>query len=234
MTLVERVGTQEQRVIDAALRCIARWGIGKTTLDDVAREAACSRATIYRLFPGGKEALLDAVARNELDRFFSGLAQRFDEAPTLEDLLVDGIVYASRALSGHEALQFVLAYEPELVLPKVAFHHADRVLSAVSAFAAPYLAPHVGEEGAPRLVVVSAAAPPRRRRRGAPRRRVGGASGSDLHTRPRRWRRRGRRRVRPPPGDEVRRSRARVPTSRKSTQRSPQLRSVLQCQPTKT
>jgi AcrR family transcriptional regulator len=151
MTLVERVGTQEQRVIDAALRCIARWGIGKTTLDDVAREAACSRATIYRLFPGGKEALLDAVARNELDRFFSGLAQRFDEAPTLEDLLVDGIVYASRALSGHEALQFVLAYEPELVLPKVAFHHADRVLSAVSAFAAPYLAPHVGDEEAPRV-----------------------------------------------------------------------------------
>ncbi|MEA2588672.1 MAG: hypothetical protein QOH66_1599, partial [Actinomycetota bacterium] len=54
----DRVATQEQRVIDAALRCIARWGIAKTTLDDIAREASCSRATIYRLFPGGKDALL--------------------------------------------------------------------------------------------------------------------------------------------------------------------------------
>jgi AcrR family transcriptional regulator len=153
MTLVgpDRVGTQEQRVIDAALRCVARWGIGKTTLDDVAREASCSRATIYRLFPGGKDALLDAIARTELDRFFTGLALRFDEATTLEDLLVGGVVYASRAITGHEALQFVLAYEPELVLPKVAFHHADRVLSAVSAFAAPYLAPHVGGDGALRV-----------------------------------------------------------------------------------
>jgi AcrR family transcriptional regulator len=153
MTLVgpDRVGTQEQRVIDAALRCVARWGIGKTTLDDVAREASCSRATIYRLFPGGKDALLDAIARSELDRFFTGLAQRFDEATTLEDLLVGGVVYASRAITGHEALQFVLAYEPELVLPKVAFHHADRVLSAVSAFAAPYLAPHVGDGEALRV-----------------------------------------------------------------------------------
>src|SRR4051812_27108290 len=153
MTLVgsDRVATQEQRVIDAALRCIARWGIGKTTLDDVAREASCSRATIYRLFPGGKEALLAAITRSELDRFFTGLAQRFDTAANLEDLLVGGIVYASRALAGHEALQFVLAYEPEVVLPKVAFHHADRVLSAVSAFAAPYLAPHVGDDEALRV-----------------------------------------------------------------------------------
>jgi len=153
MTLVgsESLGTQEQRVIDAALRCIARWGIGKTTLDDVAREASCSRATIYRLFPGGKEALLEATTRLELDRFFTGLAERFDEASTLEELLVAGVVYASRALASHEALQFILAYEPEVVLPNVAFRQADRVLAAVSTFAAPYLAPYVGAEDAPRV-----------------------------------------------------------------------------------
>jgi AcrR family transcriptional regulator len=153
MTLVDsdRLGTQEQRVIDAALRCIARWGIGKTTLDDVAREASCSRATIYRLFPGGKDALLDALTRTELHRFFSGLARTFDEADNLEDLLVGGVLYASRALNAHEALQFVLAYEPEVVLPKVAFRQADRALAAVSSFAAPYLAPHVGADEAPRV-----------------------------------------------------------------------------------
>jgi len=151
MTLVERVGTQEQRVIDAALRCMGRWGIGKTTLDDVAREASCSRATIYRLFPGGKDALLEAVTRRELDRFFSGLARTFDAAATLEDLLVGGIVFTARALAGHDALQFVLAYEPEVVLPKVAFRQADRALTMVSTFAAPYLAPHVGADEAPRV-----------------------------------------------------------------------------------
>src|SRR4051794_39004240 len=153
MTLVgpERLGTQEERVIDAALRCIARWGIGKTTLDDVAREAACSRATIYRLFPGGKDALLDALTRLELGRFFAGLAERAENATTLEDLLVDSITYASRALDGHEALRFILAYEPELVLPKVSFRQADRVLSCVTEFATPFLASYVGDEEAPRV-----------------------------------------------------------------------------------
>src|SRR3954464_611743 len=153
MTLVgsDRVATQEQRVIDAALRCIARWGIGKTTLDDVAREASCSRATIYRLFPGGKDSLLDALTRLEVARFYDGLARRLDDTATLEDLLVVGITYASRALDGHEALRFILAYEPEVVLPKVAFRQADRVLACVTEFAAPYLAPHVGGEEAPRV-----------------------------------------------------------------------------------
>src|SRR5438874_12857917 len=146
-----RVATQEQRIIDAALRCVARWGVAKTTLDDVAREASCSRATIYRLFPGGKDALLEATTHLELTRFFTGLAQTFEQAGDLEELLVGGMVYASRALAGHEALQFVLAYEPEVVLPKVAFRQADRVLTAVSVFVAPYLAPHVGADEAPRV-----------------------------------------------------------------------------------
>src|SRR3954449_11309091 len=132
MTMVgpDRLGTQEQRVIDAALRCAARWGIGKTTLDDVAREGSCSRATIYRLFPGGKDALPTPTTRLELDRFFSGLAQCFDAAPDLEELLVSGVVYASRALAGHDALQFILAYEPEVVLPKGAFRKDERALRA--------------------------------------------------------------------------------------------------------
>src|SRR5437588_9895546 len=112
MTMVghERLGTQEQRVIDAALRCIARWGIGKTTLDDVAREASCSRATIYRLFPGGKDALLEATVQAELARFFGELGDRLAEAgDDLEDLVVGGITFAARTLATHAALQFVLS-----------------------------------------------------------------------------------------------------------------------------
>jgi hypothetical protein len=51
------LGPAEQRVVDALLACIARWGVSKTTVEDVAREAGISRATIYRLFPGGKDVV---------------------------------------------------------------------------------------------------------------------------------------------------------------------------------
>ena len=51
----------ESRVLDAARRCVDRWGLGKLTIDDVATEAGVSRATLYRLFPGGMDVLFDAL-----------------------------------------------------------------------------------------------------------------------------------------------------------------------------
>jgi AcrR family transcriptional regulator len=135
----------ENRVVDATLRCIARWGLAKTTLDDVAREAGCSRATVYRAFPGGKDALFDAVVRRELIEFFERLRARLDAAESLEDLLVIGLAEASRALREHAALQFLMTYEPEVVLPNVAFHQLDRVLYGATEFAAPFLAPYLRE-----------------------------------------------------------------------------------------
>ena len=148
-TLVD--GAQDTRVIDAALSCFSRWGVAKTTLDDIAREAGCSRATIYRLFPGGKDVVLDAVAGRELAQFFDGLREEMDRTSgDLEDLLVAGITYTTRAIRDHAALQFLLAHEPEVVLPLVAFDRLDVVLDHAAAFCTPYLEPHVGKEWAPR------------------------------------------------------------------------------------
>jgi AcrR family transcriptional regulator len=156
----------EERVVDAALRCIARWGVAKTTLDDVAREAGWSRATVYRLFPGGKEAVLETVADVELERFFSALDQRLSAASDLEDLLVAGMSEAGARLTGHPALQFVVTHEPELILPQISFARAERVLARAASFAAPHLARWLALEEANRVgewvtrIVISYAAAP--------------------------------------------------------------------------
>jgi AcrR family transcriptional regulator len=133
------LGAQEERIVDAALRCFARWGVGKTTLDDIAREAGYSRATVYRFFPGGKDGLIDGVAQSEVAKAFAHLGVRLDAATDLEDLLVGGMTTAARLIADHAPLQYLLAHEPEVVLPRISFHQADDVLRAVSAFAAPYL-----------------------------------------------------------------------------------------------
>src|SRR5438477_8418820 len=136
---VHAVDQQRARLVGAALRCVARWGVAKTSLDDVAREAGVSRATLYRLFPGGRDALFDAVVGAEIERFFREVSGRLETATTLEDLLVAGIHESGRRVLGHPALQYLLAHEPEIVLPKLAFHGFDGVLRAVGDFAAPYL-----------------------------------------------------------------------------------------------
>ena len=149
--LTDRGPALDTRVLDAALACVARWGVAKTTLDDIAREAGCSRATVYRLFPGGKDVVLDAVAGRELARYFDGLRAALEASRAdLEDLLVAGIAFTARSIRDHGALQFVLAYEPEVILPVVAFDRCDHVLDLAAAFCTPWLEPHVGPEWAAR------------------------------------------------------------------------------------
>jgi AcrR family transcriptional regulator len=138
----------DERIIDAGLRCLTRWGIAKTTIDDVAREAGCSRATVYRAFPGGKDSVLEAVAAAELRSFTTALRDALDGAGDLEDLLVTAVVTTSRALRDHDALAFLLAHEPETVLPHLAFRRLDPILAVAVAIGSPYLAAHVGEAAA--------------------------------------------------------------------------------------
>jgi AcrR family transcriptional regulator len=143
------VTQQERRIVDAALRCFARWGVGKTTLDDVAREAGCSRATVYRVLPGGKDGLLDCVVQAEVARLQAALQERLECADNLDELIVTGMTTAAQWLSAHPALQYLLAHEPEVVLPRISFHQADDVLRSVSAFVAPYLARHLPDDADP-------------------------------------------------------------------------------------
>lgn len=142
---------QRLRIVDGALSCIARWGLAKTTLDDVARASGYSRATVYRAFPGGKEALLQAVVDTEVSRLFSALAVRMGGADGLEDVLVEGMTGAARVISGHAALAYLLEHEPEVVLPHLAFDHHDRLLAQVAQYGAPFLGRWLAHDEAVRV-----------------------------------------------------------------------------------
>jgi AcrR family transcriptional regulator len=139
----------EQRAVAALLRCVARHGLGKTTLDDVAREAGCARATLYRYF-GGKRELVRATLASESARISAEVKRAADGAPTLEDAVVAVLAVATRELRDHAALEFLLAFEPELVLPHVTFAAGDRFLRVTGAVLAPSFEPFVGPERAPR------------------------------------------------------------------------------------
>jgi AcrR family transcriptional regulator len=146
----------ERRLVAAGVRCVARWGLAKTSLDDVAREAGVSRATVYRSFPGGKERLLEVGIQHELGRLFLAAEAQAAAATTLEDLLCAGIAVALRELSEHAALQFLLAHEPEAILPHVAFHRLGPVLAAVAELSRPHLSRFLpGDEVRPAAELVT-------------------------------------------------------------------------------
>ena len=60
-------------MLAATKRCCERWGMDKVTIDDIATASGVSRATIYRLFPGGKDVVYEAVRAHETAAFFAEL-----------------------------------------------------------------------------------------------------------------------------------------------------------------
>ena len=64
-----------QRALSAAQRLLGARGYGGILLDDVAREAGITRASLYHHFPGGKGDLMLAVSHHVLDEGQSAFAQ---------------------------------------------------------------------------------------------------------------------------------------------------------------
>jgi AcrR family transcriptional regulator len=131
--------TIEERAVRATLACVARHGLTKTTFDDVAREAGCARATLYRYF-GGKRQLVRITIAREAARITASIRDAAEAEPTVEDAVVAMVVRAARELREHDALQFLFAFEPEIVLPHVTFDAGTRFLIGAGSAITPALA----------------------------------------------------------------------------------------------
>ena len=129
------------RLVEAAYACVARHGMAKTTVEDIGREAGVSRATVYRYFPGGRDELLQAAVAHGVAEFAVRLYEQIQDAPSLEQVMERGILFAHRAIVEHEVLQRIMETEPELLLPQLTVE-GNQVRAAVAAFLLPYLRAH--------------------------------------------------------------------------------------------
>ena len=123
------LSSAERRVLDAVRSCCERWGIEKVTVDDIARESGVSRATLYRLFPGGKEVMFDALRVREIDEFFAELEGHLADAVDLEDLLVRAITASTAALRDNEHLAIMMATEPGTIVSELTVDGLPRIIS---------------------------------------------------------------------------------------------------------
>ena len=126
----------EVRILDAAMVCLGRHGVAKTTLDDIAREAECARATVYRYFPN-RAAVVNAAVDAEIDRLVAEIIGSADTAANLEDAVTEMFVRAARVIVTHAALQRALDLEPETILPAMSFEGGDRMFADASRRFAP-------------------------------------------------------------------------------------------------
>jgi AcrR family transcriptional regulator len=100
-----------ERTLDAAESCLRRFGLAKTTIEDVAQASGLSRATIYRQF-GNRDGLLLAMATRDAERTAVDaelFLQRFDDVGSW---LVEGILFCLREIPKRPVLsQFLVPHE---------------------------------------------------------------------------------------------------------------------------
>lgn len=131
----------QARVVDGARCAYARWGVRRSTIDDIAREAGLSRATVYRAFPGGREAVASAVFEAEVDQVRKLIVDSI--GPDLASTLVNLLTGVGRWFAGHEVLRFMTTHELEVMGPNLAFDGGQRMLAVAAEAMAPALAPFV-------------------------------------------------------------------------------------------
>jgi AcrR family transcriptional regulator len=150
------VSRDSDAVLDATRVCVNRLGLSKVTIDDIVAESGASRATIYRLFPGGRDVLFEAMRVREMGAFFEAIRFEAIGANDLVDLLTRCIVVASTALRNDEHLASMLASERGEVLAELTVDGVPRVINMATAFITPLAEEFVDHETAVQIVEVVA------------------------------------------------------------------------------
>jgi AcrR family transcriptional regulator len=130
--------TVRDRLLEATYACVTRYGMAKTTVEDVVKQSGISRATVYRQFPGGRDELLRETVAWEIARYFTELADYVRDATDLADLLEKGLVHARQQVREHEVLRKMLDTEPERLLPLLSTE-STKTLPFIASFLHPYL-----------------------------------------------------------------------------------------------
>ncbi|EWM16914.1 TetR/AcrR family transcriptional regulator [Kutzneria sp. 744] len=119
-------------ILDAAVGELRDYGLRRTSVDNVARRAGLSRATVYRRFEN-KNMLVQAALVRESARFFGEIVAAVGPLPTAEQRLVEGFVVGLRKVRTDALLTRLLISDPEELVPYLTLRGAG-VIAAASEF----------------------------------------------------------------------------------------------------
>jgi AcrR family transcriptional regulator len=98
-----RTEVAADRILDAAGELFARQDAATVGMNEIARAAGCSRATVYRYFEN-RDALHTAYVHREAHRVFSATGQRIAGIADPRQRLLEGVVASLRSVRESPAL----------------------------------------------------------------------------------------------------------------------------------
>ncbi len=135
------------RLCEAALECIRRSGLEKATMSDIAKEAGVARPTLYKHFKSKIEIFFSAIDIVALS-FAESVADHAREFATIEERIIESIVFVVAELPQHRHLSLVLDNDCAEALRTRAFSDdATLVFSKITAAPLIEIRPDLEEQG---------------------------------------------------------------------------------------
>jgi AcrR family transcriptional regulator len=106
-----------ERLLDAAEACFDRFGLRRTTIDDVAREAKVSRSTVYRYFDGRGDLIVAAYLR-ESQAVNDKVKALMSQPGTFAERAVEAIMRSIDSIRSGKYLPLMLSSEGALLASK--------------------------------------------------------------------------------------------------------------------
>lgn len=94
------------RIVDAAVRCVKRWGIEKVTLNDIAKEAGVTRPTVYSYFSSRDEVVQFALLQSAYG-FAQKLLQHIEGYESVELRTIEAVMYSLKTLPSEPYLELM-------------------------------------------------------------------------------------------------------------------------------
>ena len=114
----------QQRILDAAISCIKQWGVEKTSLNDIAKQAGVTRPTVYSYFPNKNDVIRSALLQSGLafrDRLICHI-QSFDD---IQQRLIESVAFAVEELPKEPYLALIMQADLSVYINKDALSSED-------------------------------------------------------------------------------------------------------------
>ena len=140
--------TTRARIIAAAFECAGRFGLGRTTMADVAAEARTSRQTVYRYFATKQELFLALIVREEASMIVT-VRRAMELHDALRPAMQAAFEAVIKAMRAHPLLDRVMATEPHELLPYLTvdanpvLETSTRVMEEIASNRAPHISKRI-------------------------------------------------------------------------------------------
>jgi TetR/AcrR family transcriptional regulator len=109
----DRIERRRRDILDAAIKCIRRYGAKKVSVEDIAEVAGISRRTLYRFFPGRRD-IIRAVVYDRLTAVSAGVKAALQLCDGFEESVIVGTVETMRLARADRIFEALVAEDRSL------------------------------------------------------------------------------------------------------------------------